>query len=310
VIRGTNFVLQKALSPLFNGTENSVTFLVNIPPGTPAGEYRGRVSVQDSLLPPNNPDPTRFQDAFRTDYFYVDVQVLAQNGFGLVQGDSAATATGLTVRGRPGQTVNGVLRVANLGNTALANTTIQATDLVATSGTGLVIRRENITFSPTQIANVAFGDTARLVVTVRIPTGILAGTYTGELVFQAQGVAAQRIPLTVIVTTPGDIVFETNPVRALAGDQAVIIFNADPGTQYEIAIFDMVGLTVFRVRGTVFGGSTSGGVVFAPDQAVRVTWNLANGLGEQVAGGMYYVVANVLQSGTRRLLHNKLMVIR
>jgi hypothetical protein len=307
VIRAAEFVPQDVPRPLNNGNQNTVGFLVNIPPGTPAGRYRGSVSLQDSTLAPGlGPNG----EALRVDRFFVEIEVLPTRDFGIVRGDTAAAATELTLRGRAGQTVSGVVRVANLGNVMLEGTRLEATDLVATSGTGLRIRSDAITFSPAQLNTVAFGDTARVVVSVRIPTGLLAGSYTGDLIFQAEGVAARRIPLTVIVTTPGDIVFETNPVVGRAGDQAVIIFNADPSSTYHLAIFDMMGLTVFRTRGTVFGGGSSGGVEFDPDQAVRFTWNLANGRGEEVAGGMYYVVVDVEQDGRRRQLRDKLMVIR
>ncbi|MDQ3696602.1 MAG: hypothetical protein M3373_01050 [Gemmatimonadota bacterium] len=307
VILGTNLVLQDVPRPLRNGNQNTVGFLVNIPGGTQAGRYRGSVTLQDSLLQPGiGPNG----EALRVDRFFIEVEVLPTRDFTLVRADTAARADSLTLRGRAGQTVSGVVRLANIGNVDLTNARPEATDLVATSGTGLQIPRSAISFSPTSFSNVAFGDTTRLVVSVRIPGGILAGSYVGELIIQGDGVNERRIPLTVIVTTPGDIVFETNPVVGRRGDQAVIIFNADPNTTYDLAIFDMIGLTVFRTRGTVFGGTTSDGVTFAGDEAIRYSWNLQNGRGEQVAGGMYYVVADVQQDGRRRQIRNKLMVIR
>jgi hypothetical protein len=181
---------------------------------------------------------------------------------------------------------------------------------VATSGTGLRIPRENITFGPTSLTTLAIGDSQRVTVSVRIPRGLLAGRYQGELILQGTDVGPQRIPLIVIVTNAGDIVFETNPVLGRQGDNAVIIFNGDPGTTYHIRIYDMMGLTVFGSTGTVFGGSTSGSVTFVADQAVRFNWPLTNGRGEAVAGGMYVVLVDVQQDGQRRLLRDKLMVIR
>jgi hypothetical protein len=208
--------------------------------------------------------------------------------------------------------VSGVTRVANLGNVALENVRLEATDLVATSGTGLRIRNERISFSPTAVSSLGIGDTTRITVTVRIPQGILAGEYRGDLVAQAEGVGEQRIPLTVVVTTPGDIVFEENPVIGREGDNAVIIFNADPGSTWELRIFDMMALTVFGQSGRVFPGTPGddGTTGFAGDQAVRFTWPLVNGRGENVAGGMYYVVVNAIQEGRVRQLRGKLMVIR
>jgi hypothetical protein len=310
VIRGTELVLQDVPRPLNNGNQNTVGFLVNIPAGTLSGRYRGSVTVQDSSLQPGlGPNG----EALRVDRFFIEIEVFANNDFGIVRADTAARADSLVLRGRAGQTVSGVVRVANLGNVPLTDVRVEATDLVATSGTGLRIRREQISFSPQILTSVAFGDSARVTVSVRIPPGVLAGRYSGDLIFQAAGVAARRIPLTVVVTTPGEIVFETNPVVGRPGDdgdQAVIIFNGDPSSTYDLAVFDMMGLTVFRARGTVFGGSVSDGVSFVADQAVRFNWNLRNGRGEQVAGGMYYVVVDVQQEGRRRQLRNKLMVIR
>jgi hypothetical protein len=102
-------------------------------------------------------------------------------------------------------------------------------------------------------------------------------------------------------------------VSGLNNDRAVIIFNADPGTRWEMRIFDMLGLATYAAEGTVFAGS-----VGSPDplddtlgdQAVRVTWPLQNGRGENVAGGMYYVVVNAVQNGSARQIRGKLMVIR
>jgi hypothetical protein len=286
------------LNPLRNGFSNIVNFSVNVPEGTPAGRYLGRFTIIDRVLQPGQNYPGG--EALRSDFIEVEIEVLPQSSIGLVQGDTAARLDSLVLRGRPGQTINGVFRVANLGNVELQNVRFDVTDLVATSGTGLRIRRERISFTPQQLTAIAFGDTARVTVTVRIPVGLLAGDYSGEIVVQGEGVEAQRVPFIVRVETPGEIVFETNPVSMQAGDRAVIIFNADAGTSWELRIFDMMALTTYASTGTVF----------ATDQAVRFTWPLVNGRGENVAGGMYQVLINVIQNGERRQLRGKLMVIR
>lgn len=302
-----NFVLVDFLNPLNNGFQNQVRFLVNIPPGTPAGIYRGVITIRDSVaIVAANPNG----EALRVDQFFIEIEVLANREIGLVEADTAAELDSLVLRGRPGQTVSGVVRVANLGNVEISNARLEATDLVATSGTGLRIRREQITFSPTLITAVGLGDTSRVVVTVRIPLGILAGSYTGELIVQAEGVEARRVPLTVIVTTPGDIVFENNPVYGRNGDNATIIFNADPNTRWVMRIFDMQAIVAFKAEDVVFAGTTGGQATIPGDQAVRYTWNLKNNRGENVAAGMYLVVIEATQAGERRQLRSKLMVIR
>lgn len=303
VIPRTRFVLADALLPLLSGSSLPVTFLVDIPDGTRAGLYRGRIAFDDLVnVPGRNP----IGKPLRTDAFEIEIEVLPNRGFSLVQADTAAQLDSLTLRGRAGQTVSGVVRIANIGNVDLQNATIEATDLVATSGTGLRIPSNRISFSPTQLATVGVGDTARVVVTVRIPSGILAGAYRGDMIVQADEVEERRIPLTVIVTTPGDIVFENNPVIGREGDNAVVIFNADAGSTWQLMVFDMMGLSTFYSTGTVFAGSTG----FPGDEAVRFTWPLVNGRGENVAGGMYYVVVTAVQEGQERQLRGKLMVIR
>ena len=311
VILRTNLVVADFLNPLNNGLSNTVGFYVTVPAGTAAGRYEGRFTIRDT----QNPIGLNSNgEALRVDFMVVEIEVLASSDFGLVQADSALEATSLTLRGRPGQTVSGVVRVANLGNVRLENVRFDITPLIATSGTGLRVNPQSITFSPANITNVAIGDSTRVTVSVRIPPGLLAGTYTGRMLVQGDNVGSVQIPVNLIVTTPGDIVFETNPVVGRSGDNAVIIFNGDPGTPYHIRIFDMMGLTVYRsAEGLqVFPGQTDsgGGVIATPDQAVRFNWPLVNGRGEGVAGGMYYVVIDVQQDGDRRQLRGKLMVIR
>ena len=312
-----NLVISDFLNPLNNGYSNIVNFYVNIPAGTPAGRYLGRFTVTD---PTNQPGVNPNGEALRSDLIEVEIEVVASSGIGLVQPDAAARADSLTLAGRPGQTVSGVVRIANLGNTPLTNVRLEVTDLIATSGTGLRIRAPQVSFSPTTINSIAFADTQRVVVSVRIPTGVLAGAYRGELIAQGDNVASVRIPITVVVTTPGDVVFETNPVIGRTGDNAIMIFNADPGSRWEMAVFDIRGIIAYKTSGTVFAGAgggttTPGGVACGNpsstgDEAVRTTWQLVNGVGEAVAGGMYYVVVNAQQCGSRRQLRGKLMVIR
>jgi hypothetical protein len=307
----TNLVIADFLNPLNNGFSNTVGFYVNIPPGTPAGRYEGRFTIRDTL----NPIGLNTNgEALRVDALDVEIEVLADGGMGLSQSDTAAEATSLTINGRPGQTVSAVFRVANLGNVNLQNVRFDINDLVATSGTGLRVRPQQVTFSPTTITTVQIGDSTRVSVSIRIPPGLLAGTYTGRLLVQADNVESIQIPVNLIVGTPGDIVFETNPIVGRAGDNAVIIFNGDPGSEYSVRIFDMMGLSVYRSAPglVVFPGQTDngGGVIATPDQAVRFTWPLVNGRGEPVAGGMYYVVIDVQQDDQRRQLRGKLMVIR
>lgn len=310
ILRG-NLVVADFLNPLRNGLSNAVSFYVNVPRNTPAGTYRGSFTVRDTAIPIGQ---NANGEALRVDVVYVEIEVLPASGIGLVQGQSATRADSLTLRGRPGQTVSDVVRIANLGNVKLGNARFDVSDLVATSGTGLRVHSDHVSFSPAALTSVGIGDTARVTVTVRIPTGILAGEYRGDLTVQADDVQPVRIPLILFVTTPGDIVFENNPVLGRNGDNAVVIFNADPGTKWDLAVFDMRGITTYKSLGNdVFAGSPGSGGAgggFPGDQAVRTVWNLTNGRGEAVAGGMYYVVVNAIQDGKRRQLRGKLMVIR
>ena len=145
---------------------------MNIPDGTPAGDYKGRITIRDLVIPVgqnSNGEP------LRVDAFFVQIHVVDNTGLGLVQADTARRLDSLVIRGRPGSTATGVARVANLGNVDLANVRFDATDLIATSGTGLRIPVSNIAFSPAQLTRVALGDTQRRQRTVRIPDGLLAG---------------------------------------------------------------------------------------------------------------------------------------
>jgi len=79
-----------------------------------------------------------------------------------------------------------------------------------------------------------------------------------------------------------------------------------------VAIFDMNGLLVYTVTGTVFAGV--GGTKEAPtagaDFAVSVPWPLVNGRGEAVASGLYLVVVQSTVNGQLQLARDRLMVIR
>jgi hypothetical protein len=134
VILRTNLVVSSFLNPLNNGFQNNVSFFVNVPAGTPAGRYVGQFTVRDTLNPiALNPNG----EALRVDQLEVEIEVLPSRDLGLVQSDTSLAATSLTLRGRPGQTVSSVFRVANLGNADLTDVRFDVTDLVATSGTGL-----------------------------------------------------------------------------------------------------------------------------------------------------------------------------
>lgn len=308
VIAATNFRLGDFLSPLRHGSTNRVAIRVDIPEGTRAGQYRGSLTIRDSV---RIPGVNANGEILREDFVIVEIEVLPNRDIEIFAADSAAPLDSLVIAGRPGTTVSGVVRIANLGNIDITDVRLDATDLIATSGTGLRIRRDRITFVPTNLATLGFNDTTRITVQVRIPQGLLAGRYRGELIAQGSEVEPQTIPFTVVVTTPGDIVFETNPVVGRAGDVAVIIFNADPGSNWELAVFDMMATTTFRTSGTVFVGTPGNGTpAFEGDQSVRYTWPLVNGRGENVAGGMYYVVVNAVQDGQERQLRGKLMIIR
>jgi hypothetical protein len=205
-----------------------------------------------------------------------------------------------------------VFRVANQGNAPLNDVRFSATDLTSESAVGLIIPKENVTFSVSTLSTMLVNDTVRVTTTVQVPRGILGGRYRGAIIVQGQGTASQTLPLVVIVTSSRGILFENNPVRSVNGDIGRISFNGDPGTEYKVAIFDMNGLLVYTVTGTVFAGV--GGTAAAPtagaDFAVSVPWPLGNGRGEAVASGMYLVVVQSTVNGQLQLARDRLMVIR
>jgi hypothetical protein len=312
-IASTNFVLAEFLNPLNNGFQNVVSVSVNIPVGTPAGTYRGRVTIADSVLTPGlNPNG----EQLRLDYFYIEVEVVPVPGASLVQADTAAALDSLVIHGRAGERASGVARIANTGNTPLTNVTLAVSDLRLESAVNIVIPSSRITISPPSFSSVDITDTVRVTVTVDIPPGILGGRYRGTLTMQSAEAPAVTVPVVLIVTSSRGILFENNPVRNSNG-VARIAFNGDPGTQYTVAIFDMNGLIVFTTTDSVFAGVTSTGApgtaqnpATGADFAVAVPWPLVNARGEAVASGTYLVVVQSIVNGQRQLARDKLIVIR
>lgn len=302
-----NFVLQGFINPLNNGYQRNVPFLVNIPQGTPAGRYRGSIQITSAGGVGLNPNG----QTLRQDLFYVEIEVLPDQSIGLVRGDTAATLDSLVLAGRAGQRVSGVVRLANLGNAPLSEARVTVSDLRSESAVGLVIRSSNVTVSTPTFSNIAVGDTARTTITVQIPRGILGGRYRGTLLVQAQNAAPREVPLVLIVTSNRGILFENNPLRGTENSVARIAFNGDPGTQWRLVIFDMMGLTVYDTQGTVFAGVPGpGGTTTGEDYAVNVVWPLNNGRGQPVASGMYLVVVESIVNGQRQQARDRLMVIR
>ena len=312
-IASTNFVLAEFLNPLNNGFQNVVSVSVNVPVGTPAGTYRGRVTIADSVL---TPGLNANGEQLRLDYFYIEIQVVPVPGASLVQADTAAPLDSLVIRGRAGERASGVARIANTGNTPLTNVTVAVSDLRLESAVNIVIPSSRITISPPSLSSVDITDTVRVTVTVDIPPGILGGRYRGTLTLQSTEAPPITIPVVLIVTSSRGILFENNPVRNSNG-VARIAFNGDPGTEYTVAIFDMNGLIVFTTTDSVFAGQTSTGTLgtaqnpaTGADYAVAVPWPLVNARGEAVASGTYLVVVQSIVNGQRQLARDKLIVIR
>ncbi|MFL5563266.1 MAG: hypothetical protein ACJ79K_17505 [Gemmatimonadaceae bacterium] len=308
-IPADNVILVNLPRRLPNGTMARVEAFVELPAGTVAGRYIGEFQIRDSVnlvrFGPNN-------EVLAQDRIFFEVTVSEDRSFALINPDSAAILDSVVVRGRAGQRASGVLRIANTGNVNLNDVRVTATDLRSESAVGITIPASAVTFSPGNLAGIQFGDTARVVVNVQIPRGILGGRYRGELIVQGQGTAAQRIPLIVIVTSTRGILFGNNPVREINGDIANIAFNGDPGTAWKLAIYDMAGLVTYKTSGTVFAGAALPGTtaLVGADFAVNVIWPLRNGRGEGVASGMYLVVVESIVEGKRQLAQDKLMVIR
>lgn len=301
-----NIVVTSLPRALPNGTQALVEVNVILPNGTPAGRYIGRITIEDSLFGVRA-SPTN--ETLARDEILIEVVVQEDRGLALVNAESPDPLDSLVLRARAGQRTSGVLRVANAGNAALTDLRLSASDLRSESAVGLVIPSSNITFSPPSFSGLGFGDTIRVTVTVQVPRGILGGRYRGTLTVQAGGTPQQTIPLIVIVTSSRGIQFANNPVRE---GVATIAFNGDPGTRYNVGIFDMSGLMVHIEQGTVFAGV--GGTVTNPtsgaDFAAAVLWPLTNDRGENVASGMYLVVVESIVNGKRQQARDRLMVIR
>jgi len=313
-IASTNFVLAEFLNPLNNGFQNVVSVSVNVPIGTPAGTYRGKVTIADSVLAPGPLNPNGEQ--LRIDYFYIDVEVVPVASANLVQADTAATLDSLVIRGRAGERTSGVVRIANTGNVPLTNATVSVSDLRLESAVNIVIPSSLISISPPSFSSIDITDTVRVTVTVAIPNGILGGRYRGTLTMQSAEAAPITVPVVLIVTSTRGILFENNPVRNSAG-VARIAFNGDPGTDYTVVIFDMDGLIVFNTTGTVFPGQNANGTpgtaqnpATGADFAVAVPWPLVNERGQAVASGTYLVVVQSIVNGQRQLARDRLIVIR
>jgi hypothetical protein len=275
-----------------SGEHASVTVSVIIPQGTRAGRYIGSFAIRDSLA---GVSATQLGEIIGQDQIDVEVIVAEQPSLAVVNADVAARLDSLVIAGRAGERAAGTLRVANTGNVPLSNVQVTASDLRSESAVGITIPGQNVAISTANFSSIGVGDTMRVTVTVAIPPGILGGRYRGTLFVQGQGATPQTIPLIVVVTSSRGIVFENNPVRNANG-VARIAFNGDPGTDYQVGIFDMNGLLVYNTSGTVF--------------AVSVTWPLINGRGEGVASGTYLVVVESNVNGQRQLARDKLIVIR
>lgn len=308
-IPGENIVVTNLPHTLLSGQRAEVQVSVEVPFGTAAGTYIGAVEIRDNVVFARS-GPTI--DPLNVDLVNIEVRVSEDRDFTIISADSAARLDSLLIRGRAGERASGALRIGNAGNVNLDDLRIVATDLRSESAVGLIIPAQNITFSPSSIAALANADTARVIVTVQIPRGILGGRYRGSLRVQASGTAPREIPLIVIVTSTRGILFGSNPVREINGDVANIAFNGDPGTAWRLSIYDMAGLVAYKTSGTVFIGSVpvNGTMPVGADFAVNVIWPLRNGRGEPVASGMYLVVVESTVSGKRQLAQDKLMVIR
>lgn len=320
-IPGSNIVVTNLNATLLSGEAEEVYVQVEVPAGTQAGTYRGSLTIRDDSI---TAVPNAEREILNLDGIDVEVQVLPDYGFGLVNADTAKALDSLVVPARAGQRVNSVFRIANTSNTPLTDVRLSASDLRSESAVGLTIPAQNITFDAPSFATIMVGDTVRTTVSINVPRGLLSGRYRGTLLVQADGAPATQIPLIVVVASNRGILFENNPVRSISGGVARFAFNGDPGTQYKVAIYDMAGLLVYTTQGTVFAGvaPAAGSTACVPppgattcagpgaDYAASVSWPLLNGRGQDVASGMYLVVVESIVNGKRQLAQDKLMVIR
>ena len=313
-IPAQNIIISRLPDTLRAGARAEVNVGVEIPAGTQAGTYIGQIEIRDrNVFAAGN----LTNDILNVDVINVEVRVLEEAALALVDPDDETQLDSVVIRARAGQTGTGVVRIANVGNVGLGDVRLSATDLRSESAVGLVIPAENISFSPPNFSTVGVGDSVRVTVTVRVPRGILGGRYRGLLLVQGQEAQSASIPLIVIVTSTRGILFADNPVRGALGDVARIAFNGDPGTEYQLGIFDMMGLMVYKTTGQVFAGVSNTGTEGSAespeagaDFAVNVLWPLVNGRGEQVASGMYIVIVESFVNGKRQVARDRLMVIR
>jgi hypothetical protein len=313
-IPAQNIIITNLPRTLANGATARVNVYVEIPPGTVAGTYLGQFQIRDSVpdTDPTAPTVGPTGDLLNLDILRVEVTVLEDRGITVVDPEEDIPLDSVVIRARAGQTGTGVFRLANAGNTQLNDVRLTASDLRSESAVGLVIPAANVSFSLPTLASVGVGDTVRVTVSVRVPRGFLGGRYRGYITVHAQGVPQQQVPLIVIVTSTRGILFTDNPIRGGSGTVARIAFNGDPGTDYHLAVYDMLGLLVWTDDGSVFpgvGGSAADPTAGA-DFAVNYIWPLTNGVGEDIAAGMYLVVVESIVNGQRQLAQEKLMVIR
>lgn len=308
-IPGQNIVISNLNARLLSGEVEQVDVQVEIPNETQAGTYRGFITIRDDSI---RAVPNAEREILNLDNIFVEVVVLPDHGFAIVQPDQPLPLDSLLIGARAGRRGEGVFRIANVGNSPLQDVRLTASDLRSESAVGLTIPAANVQITPATYSALAVGDTQRVTVSVLVPRGILGGRYRGTIFVQGQDATPVQVPLIVTVTSSRGILFENNPVRTVNGDIGRISFNGDPGTPYKLAIFDMMGLLVYTADGTVYAGAGATPGTPGPDAdfAVSLSWPLANGRGEAVASGVYLVVVESIVAGERQLARDKLIVIR
>ena len=305
-IPAQNIIVSNLPQRLPSGLMAKVNVYVELPAGTVAGRYVGSFQIRDNQRTATL-SPT--SELLNVEQIFVEVVVVEQRSIGLVNAESNTPLDSVVMRGRAGQRVSAPFRVANTGNAPLSDLRFAASDLRSESAVGLVIPAQNVIFSPPSLSALSVRDTQRLVVTVAIPRGILGGRYRGTITVQGENAVSQTIPLIVIVTSTRGLLFANNPVRE---GVAQIAFNGDPGTTFNLGIFDMSGLMVHVETGQVFPGvgGSAGNPTSGADFAHSVLWPLTNDRGEAVASGMYLVVVESTVNGKRQQTRDRLMVIR